>query len=208
MLLHPQNVMMSMVIEMKKTLLLATHNKHKLHEFRSALEDLGISVISLDEIGFHDEIDETGTSFEENALLKAKALKGKSPYPIIADDSGLSINCLDGFPGIYSSRFMEGSPYQERCKALIEKVNQHSDRSAYFTCVIAYINENGEHYFKGECHGEIAREMHGEQGFGYDPIFFVPELNKTYAEIDENEKNIISHRGKAVSLLKEFLQNN
>ncbi len=193
---------------MKKILLLATHNPHKVHEFRTAFHDMDIEIVSLDDLGITDDIEETGTSFTENALLKARALVGRSPYPIIADDSGLSITALNDFPGIYSSRFMENHPYSEKCASIIERLSNYDDRRAHFTCVIAYIDGHSEHCFQGECHGIITIEMHGYQGFGYDPIFFVPSLGKTYAELSEDEKNAISHRGHAISLLKEYLRNN
>lgn len=193
---------------MKKKIILATHNQHKTHEFRTALSEFDVEIISLDDLGYHDEIIENGNTFIENALIKARAIKKLYPYPVIADDSGLSINSLDGFPSIHSARFMENRPYLEKCSAINQMLKNKEDRSAFFTCVIAYIDDNGEHIFEGKCSGIIIDDYRGKNGFGYDPIFYIPSLRKTYAELSEKEKNQISHRGQALLLFKKYLCDN
>ncbi len=193
---------------MKKKIILATHNQHKTHEFRTALSEFDIEIISLDDLGYHDEIIENGNTFIENALIKARTIKKLFPYPVISDDSGLSINSLDGFPGIHSARFMEDKSYLEKCSAINQMLKNKEDKTAFFTCIIAYIDDNEEHIFEGQCHGIIIDDYRGQNGFGYDPIFYIPSLKKTFAELSENEKNQISHRGQALLQFKKYLCDN
>lgn len=185
---------------------LMSNNKHKIEEFSHALSEFGIEVLSAKDIGVYDEPVEDGKTFEENALIKARHLAKYTSLPVIADDSGLEIHALDGFPGIYSARFMEGHSYIEKNTAIIEMLKEKEDKSAHFTCVIAFIYNGKELTFRGECPGEIISEIRGTNGFGYDPIFYIPSLKKTYAELEEKEKTAISHRGLALIIWKEYLK--
>ncbi len=189
-----------------KQVVLMSNNEHKINEFKDALKEFDIDVLSAKEIGVNEEPIEDGSSFEENALIKARFLAKHTSLPVIADDSGLEIHALDGFPGIYSARFMNGHSYVEKNKAVIEMIKEKNDDSAHFTCVIAFIYQGIEKTFRGECYGNIIHELKGSNGFGYDPIFYVPSLNKTYAELSEKEKLSISHRGNAIKLWKQYLK--
>lgn len=189
-----------------KQVVLMSNNEHKIQEFRNALKEFNIEVLSAKDIGVNQEPIEDGNSFEENALIKARFLAKHTSLPVIADDSGLEIHSLDGFPGIYSARFMNGHTYIEKNEAIIEMIKEKKDDSAHFTCVIAFIYQGIEMTFRGECHGKIIHELKGSNGFGYDPIFFIPSLNKTYAELSEKEKLGISHRGNAINKWKEHLK--
>ena len=189
---------------------LASNNKKKLAELERILKPLNISIKTAAELGFElDEIEETGTTFAENAELKAKAACAKTGYPAIADDSGLCVNCLDGAPGIYSARYAgEGATDEMRINKLLADVNQTGspDRSAYFQCVICCCFPNGETIFaEGKCQGTIGYAPRGTNGFGYDPIFFMNDSNKTFAELSSNQKDIISHRGNALRNLSQIL---
>ena len=199
-----KNVIMLRVINMKK-IVLATHNAHKVQEFQDALKEFGIEVISASSLGIDEEPIEDGTTFEENALIKARFVASKTNLPVISDDSGLEVHALNNFPGIYSSRFMEGHTYVEKCEEIIRRLKDKEDKTANFTCVIAYIVDQKEYLFKGTCEGVIISELRGHNGFGYDPIFYIPHLNKTYAELTEKEKTSLSHRGNAIQKWKEFL---
>lgn len=190
---------------MIKTIVLATHNPHKVEEFQKAV-DKKYKIVSADEIGILEEPLETGKTFSENALIKARFVASKTSFPVIADDSGLEIHALGNFPGIYSSRFMEGHIYQEKCLELINRLSPFKDKSAHFTSCIAYIDEErNEFVFEGKCEGMIIDKMMGNQGFGYDPIFYVPAYNKTFAELSIEEKSVISHRGKSIQKWLKFL---
>jgi XTP/dITP diphosphohydrolase len=192
---------------MRKVVLMS-NNLHKIEEFSHALKEFGIEVLSAKDIGVVDEPIEDGKTFEENALIKARHLAKYTSLPVIADDSGLEIHALDGFPGIFSARFMEGHSYIEKNNAVIKMLEDKNDKSAHFTCVIAFIYKGQEMTFRGECPGEIINELKGEHGFGYDPIFYIPSLSKTYAELEEHEKTAISHRGRALTIWKEYLKSN
>lgn len=192
------------VMKMKK-FVLASHNAHKIQEFQDALKEFGIEVISASDLGIEEEPIEDGTTFEENALIKARFIAERTDLPVISDDSGLEVHALSNFPGIYSARFMEGHSYQEKCQEIIRRLKDKEDKTANFTCVIAYIENHQEHLFKGTCEGIIISELRGSNGFGYDPIFYIPQLHKTYAELTEKEKTSISHRGNAIQKWKDFL---
>jgi len=164
-----------------------------------------IEIMSLSDIGFNDEIEETGKTFEENALIKAQTIYKKYNVPVIADDSGLCVNALNGAPGIYSHRFAGLECNDEKNNALlIKKMQGIKDRSAYYECVICYFDSK-PHFFKGQIHGEIIDVARGHNGFGYDPYFLIPSLNKTMAEMSMEEKNKISHRHIATERLGVFL---
>ena len=155
------------------------------------------------------EVEETGSSLKENASLKAKAFNRISGLPSLSDDSGLFVNYLDGRPGIHSARYagINASDDDLVNKILLELDGvEESKRTAYFECVIAIIDNNGEeHFFSGRCEGRITTEKRGDNGFGYDPIFFVPKFNKTMAELTKHEKNNVSHRSKAMKSATNFI---
>ena len=187
-----------------KELLLASNNLHKVDEIKSILEDY--NVLTLKDIGYLVEIEENGNTFEENALIKARAISKFSGKTAIADDSGLSIDLLDGRPGVYSARYSKEQTDEKNIeKVLMELNGQHS--KAKFVSVIAYVTPDGlEKTFRGECHGEIIFEKRGNNGFGYDPIFYVPSLKKTFAEIASEEKNSISHRRQSLEKFSNYLR--
>lgn len=191
-----------------KTLMIATANAHKVEEFKAMLEPLGYEIKSL--LDFDEEIDieENGTTFEENALIKARAIYDRLHIPVVSDDSGLAVNAMDGAPGIHSARFMGyDTSYVEKNKAIQEAVAQSKDRGAQFVCVIAYVDEQGSgHVFRGEVEGYIAQEIIGDKGFGYDPIFYYPPYQTTLANVSEEQKNKVSHRGRALAKLIAYLE--
>ncbi len=194
-----------------KRLVFATGNEKKMKEIRSILKDCPYEVLSMKEVGIDMDIVENGTTFEENALIKARAVFSalEGVEVVLADDSGLEIDYLDKAPGIYSARFMgEDTPYSIKNKVLIDKLKgvEGKDRSARFRCVIAAVFADGrECTVSGAIEGEIAHEQMGENGFGYDPIFWLPERHCTTAQLSEDEKNEISHRGKALRGMVEIL---
>lgn len=184
-------------------LVMATNNANKLREVREILSPLGIEVISQSEAGADVNPDENGTTFAENAYIKAKAVYDIVKLPVIADDSGLCVDFLHGGPGVYSARYAEKG---KECEKLLSEMQgvPENDRTAKFTCVIAFIDENGEKDFvSGECLGYIGYEQRGTNGFGYDPIFM--QGDKSFAEISSEEKNKVSHRAKALKALYELL---
>lgn len=187
-----------------KELLLASNNLHKVDEIKSILEDY--NVLTLKDIGYLVEIEENGNTFEENALIKARAISKFSGKTAIADDSGLSIDLLDGRPGVYSARYSKEQTDEKNIEKVLNELNgQHS--KAKFVSVIAYVTPDGlEKTFRGECHGEIIFEKRGNNGFGYDPIFYVPSLKKTFAEIASEEKNSISHRRQSLEKFSNYLR--
>ena len=190
-----------------KKIIIASNNKGKISELKELLEPLNIEVLSQKEAGINMEIEEIGTTFSENASIKALAIFNMKKIPVIADDSGLEIDFLGGKPGVYTARFLgKDTPYVDKHKKTLEMLKNAKDeeRTARFVCAICYIDENGEkHIFEEKCEGKIAYEPKGTNGFGYDPIF---EYNgKTFAEMTNEEKNEISHRGKALKKLIKFL---
>lgn len=189
-----------------KKIVVATNNLNKLYEYRVLLKDTGYEVMSLKDIGFMGDIEETGSTFSENAVEKALAVAKFTKYPVIADDSGLCVNALDGFPGIYSRRFMEDQPYTVKNQEIINRLKEYSDKTAKFVASIALVNyERFPQVFVGEVKGIIIDESRGDNGFGYDPIFYVPSLDKTLAEATEEEKNSVSHRANALQGLLNYL---
>jgi len=192
-------------------ILLATNNKHKLKEVRDKLAALGIRVFSPEEKGLILDVEETGSSFSENAALKSESLAADTGLPVIGDDSGLSVDCLNGKPGIYSSRFAgENASDQDNIdKLLVEMTDVPSGkRTCAFVCVMAFTYLGKTLFFEGRCPGEILTSMQGEGGFGYDPVFYLPQLKKTMAEITMEEKNRISHRGLALNEFVQYAENN
>ncbi|MBE6115614.1 MAG: RdgB/HAM1 family non-canonical purine NTP pyrophosphatase [Erysipelotrichaceae bacterium] len=188
-------------------IMIATGNKNKVREYKEMLEPLGFTVHDTSELTGYVEPVEDGTTFAENALIKARGVYDHVAMISIADDSGLSIRALNNEPGIYSARYMEGHDYPEKNRSLIKRLEGCEDRYAWFTCAIALIDHNGNpHVFEGIMEGEIAFEPAGSNGFGYDPIFMLPELGKTSAELKPEEKNAISHRGQATRKLIAYLK--
>lgn len=185
-----------------KEVVVATQNKGKIAEIRLALAKLPLTVLALSDFGDIPEAVEDGTSFEENAVLKAKHYAKYTGKACLADDSGLEVDALQGAPGIYSARFAGEAANDDanNQKLLAALVNVPTEqRTARFRCVLAFADTNGSVVTAdGACEGRIGEEMRGSGGFGYDCLFYVPELNKTMAELSESEKNTISHRGQAL----------
>jgi XTP/dITP diphosphohydrolase len=194
----------------KKEVVIATSNQGKLKEFKRMLEPLGYEVFSLSDEKVDIDVEETGKTFMENSLIKAHCIAKKLPDKIvIADDSGLEVHALNGFPGIYSARFMEGQPYELKRQAIIDKLKGFKDRSANFTSAVSLVGfDNEDHVFVGKTYGTIAEKPSGISGFGYDPIFFSDELKKTFGEATPEEKDSVSHRGRALKQLEEFIKAN
>jgi len=194
-----------------RRLLFATGNAGKLREIREILADLDMEVVSMKEAGITIDIEENGSTYEENALIKARAVAAATGDIALADDSGLEIDCLNGEPGVYSARYMgEDTPYSVKNAELLKRLEgvPEEKRTARFVCVIAAAFPDGRELLtRGTIEGRIGYEEKGEGGFGYDPIFYVPEFGKTTAELSEDEKNQVSHRGKALRLMKEELRN-
>ena len=190
-------------------IVLATHNAHKLEEVRTILKPLGIKVLGGDEVGLQD-VAETGSTFAENALLKARAAYHQINKPVLADDSGLSISALNGHPGIYSARFAkENGGYPAVFDVVWQQMGQNPDRSAFFTCCMALvtgITEADEHLFIGKMTGKIADRASGTHLFGYDPIFIPDGYRETCGVLEPEIKNRISHRAKALEQLIDFLK--
>jgi len=190
-----------------KSIILASNNKDKVKEVKEILK--GYDIISMKEAGIDVDIEENGTTFEENALIKARAIMKLTGQITMADDSGLEIDYLNKAPSVYSARFMgHDTSYDIKNKALIQKLEgvKGSDRSGRFVCAIAVCFPDGREIVKrGTMEGLIAEEIKGDNGFGYDPIVYLPEYGKTSGELAPEEKNKISHRGKALALIKEEL---
>ncbi len=194
-----------------KRIIFATTNEHKMDEIRMILNDLQWEIVSLKDIDFQDDIIEDGDSFEENAIIKAKAVMELTGEIVLADDSGLEIDYLDGAPGIYSARYLgEDTSYQVKNQYIIEQLSKatENERSARFVCAIALACPNGQiTTVRGTIEGLIGYNIKGENGFGYDPIFYVPEYGCTTAELSPEQKNQISHRGRALEKMKIHLSN-
>ncbi len=190
-------------------LVLASKNPHKLKELGDILSELGVEVLLESEAGVDVEVEETGTTFEENALLKARAVCEASGLPAVADDSGLCVDALNGAPGVYSARYGgEGLSDTDRYRLLLENMRGQLDRRCRFVSAICCAFPNGDTVTaRGECAGTLAYAPKGADGFGYDPVFFVPGLKKTFAELTPQEKNAVSHRGAALREFKVELEN-
>lgn len=188
--------------------ILASNNKNKIREMQQILAPFGMEVLSQREAGADFEVEETGTTFAENAELKAKAVYERLGCAVIADDSGLAVDALNGAPGVYSHRYAgENATDEERCQKLLHELADvpAEKRTARFLCEICYLEENGEkHFFTGSCEGVIGTEPKGENGFGYDPVFY--SGGKSLAEMTDDEKNQISHRGNALRLFQKYLK--
>lgn len=189
-----------------RKILLATHNAHKLGEVRAILSRAAVEVIGAGEVGLPDT-EETGATFEENALLKARAGFLRTGLPTLADDSGLCIRALNDAPGVHTARFAQQHGGYPAVFDVIQKMlGDAPDRRAFFKCCLALITEKEQHLFIGEAHGRISRHPRGDRLFGYDPIFVPDGYHQTFAELDESIKNSISHRARALEKLVSFLR--
>lgn len=197
--------------DMYNKVIFATKNKGKAREIAFLLKDTGASVLTLEEAGLDPEIREDGTTFKENALLKAKSCGPIPDAVILADDSGLVIDALNGEPGIYSARYLgEDTPHEEKMKDILRRLEgvPDNERSARFVCAMAALLPDGTSFVEeGTIEGFINHAPVGDGGFGYDPVFYVPEFDKTTAQLTEQEKNSISHRFKALKKIKDRLWN-
>ena len=182
---------------------LATHNPGKLREMGEILKDFGIEVVSPRDLGLTVDVEETGTTFAENAMLKAKAICKAAGLPAIADDSGLCVDALNGAPGVYSARYGgEGLDEKGRYMLLLSSLRGAPTRAAHFACAVACAFPSGDTLTaEGRCDGSIAYAPLGEGGFGYDPVFLLPGTGKTFGQLSQEEKSAVSHRGRA---LKDF----
>ncbi|MBR2991248.1 MAG: RdgB/HAM1 family non-canonical purine NTP pyrophosphatase [Solobacterium sp.] len=191
-------------------LIIATNNPGKVREYRDIFSPLGYEVFSQGEKGIHLEVEETGTTFEENAYLKARAVYDLTGMPVVSDDSGLEVTALNNEPGIYSARWRGLETEHERRMEILHELKDKEDRSARFVCCICFIDAEGkEHLFKGIWNGTIAYEECGTNGFGYDPVFVSEDGHgKTTASLPISFKETYSHRAKAVKLLMEYLEKN
>lgn len=195
---------------MKKTIVFATGNQGKMREIRQILEGMDVEILSMKEAGISMDIVEDGTTFEENAVIKAKAVASATKHIVLADDSGLEIDYLNKEPGIYSARYMgEDTSYDIKNANLLERMEGVEDekRTARFVCAIAAVLPDGQVLtVQGVIEGRVAYEPKGSNGFGFDPIFYLPEYGCTSAELSEEDKNAISHRGRALRAMKEKLK--
>lgn len=192
---------------MSKKIILATNNKGKISEIKDMLAPLGFEVISMKDAGIDAEIEETGVTFKANAYIKARYIYDRTKTAVIADDSGLEVDYLNGAPGVYSHRYAgENATDEDRFNKLLSELEgvPDNERTAAFVCVMCYIDENGkEKFVRGECSGKIGYEPIGKNGFGYDPVFMFGD--KSLAEMSSKEKNQISHRARALEqLIKVF----
>lgn len=185
------------------TVVVASGNAHKIQEIQAIFK--GVKVISMKDAGFKGEPEENGKTFKENAYIKAKAVYDQLKKPVLADDSGLCVDALYGAPGVYSARFSGGGDKANR-ELLLKRLDGVSHRSAKFVCAVCYIGEDGKPVFaEGETRGRILFEEIGKRGFGYDCLFYSDDLQKSFGEADETEKNSVSHRYRALKSLRELL---
>lgn len=190
-----------------KTIVIASFNKHKIEEFKKLLP-AGYNVISALEAGIKEEPEETGSTFEENALIKAQFIAQRCTYPCLADDSGLEVEALNGAPGVHSARYAgEQKSDRDNTEKLLEALQNSGNRNAQFRTVLAYVSNGESHIFEGEVKGEISNVPKGSLGFGYDPVFIARGENRTFAEMSPEEKNSISHRKRAMEKFVLFLDN-
>jgi len=191
-------------------LILATQNVDKVRELGHSLVGLPITVLGSADVGGWPEVDETGETLEANALLKAEAVVARFGKPALADDTGLEVDALDGAPGVYSARFAgPNATYADNVDALVSALDgvPEAERTAQFRCAIVVLDPDGRReVVVGEVQGCILEEPRGERGFGYDPVFFVPETGKTFAEMTIEEKRLVSHRGRALVKARAVLE--
>lgn len=191
---------------MKRKLVFATNNAHKLEEVREIVKD-SFEILSLKDINCNEDIDETGVTLEENALIKVRYVKEKYGYDCFGDDTGLEVDALNGAPGVYSARYAGGDhDSKANIRKLLKELNNISDRKAQFRTVVALIMDGKEYMFEGKIKGSIITEEKGTAGFGYDPVFMPEGYNQTFAELGNGIKNNVSHRALAVKALCEYLK--
>ena len=191
-------------------IVLSTHNRDKEKELQDSLRGLDVEIQTLSEYSNVGEIEETGTTLLENSLLKARTVFAKTGHPAIADDTGLEVDALDGGPGIYSARFAGlNATYEDNLNKLLSLIEDipEEKRSARFRTVISFVDGDQEFWTEGHIDGRITEFPRGNAGFGYDPVFYIPQLEKTFAELSTEEKNKISHRGIALQKLRKILVN-
>lgn len=191
---------------MKQRLIVATNNKHKAQEIKDMLVGLEFEVLSLSDIGIDIDVEESGSTYAENALIKAMALRDLTDGWILADDSGLEIDALDRAPGIYSARYLgEDTPYMIKNSMILDKLEDIDDRSARFVCSIALVFEDGSYWITvNKCEGSISDSIQGINGFGYDPIFIPQGYSQTFGVLPVEIKNSISHRAKALQAVVQY----
>ncbi len=186
--------------KLPESIVVASGNRHKIEEIKAIFK--GVKLVSMSEAGFTDEIEENGKTFKENAYIKAKAVYDAVKLPVLADDSGLCVDALDGAPGVYSARFSGGTSADNRA-LLLQRLEGIPNRRARFTCAVCYISEDGKAIFGEGCtEGRILFEEIGEKGFGYDSLFYSADLEKSFGEATEAEKNSVSHRYRALCDLR------
>lgn len=191
-------------------IVLATHNLHKVEEIRSAVGDLPVTWMTLEDFPHVGEIEETGSTLLENSLLKARTVYTITGLPALADDTGLEVDALDGAPGVHSARWAgENAAFEDNVNKLLNEMQtvEKNNRTARFRSVISLVDGTTEEWVEGMAEGRITEEPQGSGGFGYDPIFFLPEIGKTFAELSLDEKNKISHRGAALKKLRHLIEN-
>ena len=197
-------------------IILATHNRGKMKEMSSILAHLPVTLLTLDDFPQIGEIPETGETLKENAFIKAETVHQKTGLPALADDTGLEVDALDGAPGVHSSRYDgETATFEDNCRKMLQEMDgiPAEERTARFHTVIAFVSDSGNEWTEGMVEGRILEKKQGDGGFGYDPLFYYPPLKKTFAELNSEQKNNISHRGKALRnfcqiLEKRILTNN
>ena len=197
-------------------IILATHNRGKMKEMSSILAHLPVTLLTLDDFPQIGEIPETGETLKENAFIKAETVHQKTGLPALADDTGLEVDALDGAPGVHSSRYDgETATFEDNCRKMMQEMDgiPAEERTARFHTVIAFVSDSGNEWTEGMVEGRILEKKRGDGGFGYDPLFYYPPLKKTFAELNSEQKNNISHRGKALRnfcqiLEKRILTNN
>ena len=197
-------------------IVLATHNRGKMKEMSSILAHLPVKLLTLDDFPQIGEIPETGETLKENAFIKAETVHQKTGLPALADDTGLEVDALDGAPGVHSSRYDgETATFEDNCRKMMQEMDgiPAEERTARFHTVIAFVSDSGNEWTEGMVEGRILEIKRGDGGFGYDPLFYYPPLKKTFAELNSEQKNNISHRGKALRnfcqiLEKRILTNN
>lgn len=194
---------------MKDKVIFASNNAGKIREVKKIMQDFGKEILSLEEAGIHTDIEENGTTFEENALIKCRAIHEMTGAMVLADDSGLEIDYLNKEPGVYSARYLgHDTPYDIKNQIILDRLKEAEGpaRSTRYVCAMAAVLPDGREYTAlGTIEGLISQEPAGNGGFGYDPIFLVPEYSKTMAELPPDEKNAISHRGRALRALRDIL---
>ena len=197
-------------------IILATHNRGKMKEMSSILAHLPVTLLTLDDFPQIGEIPETGETLKENAFIKAETVHQKTGLPALADDTGLEVDALDGAPGVHSSRYDgETATFEDNCRKMMQEMDgiPAEERTARFHTVIAFVSDSGNEWTEGMVEGRMLEIKQGDGGFGYDPLFYYPPLKKTFAELNSEQKNNISHRGKALRnfcqiLEKRILTNN